>query len=437
MNRQWEGTMFKKRESENNSIRPKKRSGKMLLTYAIVLFQFSALFLLGLKTQPIDGQALLYSVLFPLGTLLLSTLLPRIWHVDRVLLSLMLFIIGTGMVIQQDITKTVTSAKHAFFFIPGVFVLLVSIIAIRNLTKWEKLVPLAILVSLGLLALPLAFGVSKYGARNWINVAGVSLQPSEFVKIILVFVLASAFSLQRGVWRTIPALIFAVLCCVMLLAQSDLGSLLIFFIVTICMFYISTSNLLLTGIGVGAASIGAVTAYNLFSHVRVRVDVWQNPWIDTDGKGYQIVQALIAIGSGGMFGMGLGLGLPRIVPLYHSDFVFAAISEEFGTMFAICLLAAYGLVLWRGMMIALSARKGFHTLLAVGMTLTLVVQTFIIVGGVIKMIPLTGVTLPLISAGGSSILSCMGQFGVLLGISSINYEDDINEMKRHGIRGGV
>ena len=279
-------------------------------------------------------------------------------------------------------------------------------------------------VACGLLLITLVSNQAQ-GVKAWTDLIwGYTIQPSEFVKILLLWVLSAAFAQKRGFKRMIPALAFAVaMCLILLIVQRDLGTLLIYFFLTIGMFYAATSNLMLTGIGLAGGCVGAVGAYHLFDHVKTRVDIWINPWSDTQDKGYQIVQALIAISSGGLFGLGLGLGTPRMIPYYHTDFIFAAICEEFGIIFAVGMLALYCFLIMRGLRIALEASTAFHSLMALGATLMLAVQTFIIVGGVTKMIPLTGVTLPFASAGGSSLISCMAMIGILLGVSSLNRQE--------------
>lgn len=406
------------------------RGALRLLTYITILFQISAFVLLALKTQPIDIQALILAAAFPLGTLALDMVVRRVWHADRALLMLVMLISSIGMVTLVDITKPVTARSQALFFIVAVAAMLIAIVIIRRMTRWEKWSWAAMAVSLVLMLLPMApvIGGWTNGARNWVTFKKLGLnigfQPSEFVKILLLVVLSSALAQKRGMKRMIPALGFAVCMCLILLAvQRDLGTLLIYFFLTIGLFYIATSNLMLTGLGLAGGCIGAVGAYYLFDHVRTRVAIWQNPWSDPQKTGYQIVQALVAIGSGGMFGQGLGLGTPRMIPYYHTDFIFAAICEEFGILFGVGLLVLYCFVFMRGIKIALEATTAYHSLMAFGATLMLAVQTFVIVGGVTKMIPLTGVTLPFVSAGGSSLMSCMMLVGILLGISSLNRQE--------------
>ena len=169
--------------------------------------------------------------------------------------------------------------------------------------------------------------------------------------------------------------------------------------------------------------------YRMFAHVRRRVAIWLNPWTDFENAGYQIVQGLMAIASGGLFGVGLGLGSPTSIPVYSSDFIFAVICEQFGLVFGLCVLLIYAAVILRGTMIAMSARRSFHGLLAMSCVIMLGLQTFIIIGGVLKLIPLTGVTMPFVSYGGTSLISSMCLTGFIQGVESLN-EDDLEEDTR-------
>ena len=172
--------------------------------------------------------------------------------------------------------------------------------------------------------------------------------------------------------------------------------------------------------GAGGA---AVAGYIMFAHVKKRVAIWRNPWIYYETSGYQIVQMLMAIASGGLFGVGLGLGAPRVIPVYFTDCIFAVICEQFGVIFGALVLAMYVILILRGVSIASAARSSFHALLAMGATVMLGLQTFIIIGGVLKLIPLTGVTMPFVSYGGTSLVSCMGLIGLIQGVASVNQDD--------------
>ena len=307
--------------------------------------------------------------------------------------------------------------------------MIVGIAGIRWFRHWKKLMPYMMVLCLMALLSPSVIGVWKYGARNWIEIGGFSIQPSEFMKPVFIITLASGMSNRPRFIRTLPTLAFAAACCALLLYQRDLGALLLYFLTTVAMFFIATNNGLLTMAGLGMGAGAAVIAYKAFPYVQRRVAMWQNPWSDPEVYGYQIVQALIAIGSGGLFGMGLGLGSPRNIPLYHSDFIFAALTEEFGLIFSVGLLIIYVMIIMRGLIIAMNARTSFHSLTALGIVVMLGLQTILIVGGNTKLLPLTGVTLPLISSGGSSLVSTFFAIGVLCGISSMNAEDEARDIE--------
>jgi cell division protein FtsW (lipid II flippase) len=219
-----------------------------------------------------------------------------------------------------------------------------------------------------------------------------------------------------------------------LLSERDLGALLLYFLTTVFMYFVATSNAFISLAGLGMGAAAAVVAYKALPYVQKRIAIWQNPWSDPLDSGYQLVQALIAIGSGGLFGMGLGLGKPRNIPLYHSDFIFAAISEEFGLIFAIGLLIIYVLSIMRGLIVSFNARTSFHSLAAFGLVIILGLQTMLIVGGNTKLLPLSGVTLPLVYYGGSSLVSTFFSMGLLLGISSMNAEDEARDIEQLELR---
>ena len=423
-----------KKTSEADALRKAlRRADTSLLVYAVALFQVSAMLLLTLRTDPIDRQALLLAGAMPAVTLLCAKGLPRFWKIDRVVLTLVLFLCSVSLVTLTAIARaSVTALTQAVYIAVGLFGMVVGIVFIRHFRHWNRWKIVFMALSVAFIALPLAIGETKYGAKNWIQVVPdvVSVQPSEFVKMSLMVVLAACLSERQSRAMKLLSILFGAALCGVLLLERDLGALLLYFLTTVILYFIATSNgwLSLAGLGVGAA--GAVGADYVFDLVRERVRIWQNPWADAADSGYQLIQSLIAIGSGGLIGMGLGLGMPRMIPLYHSDFVFAAICEQFGMIFALCLLAVYALVILRGISIAMSCRDGFHALLAFGIVTILGLQTLLIVGGNIRLIPLTGVTLPFIAAGGSSMVSCLTGVGMLLGISSLNADQDEEDVRR-------
>ena len=410
-----------------------RRADTSLLLSAVTLFQASAMLLLTLRTQPIDIQSLLLAFAMPAVTLLCVKGLSKFWKIDRVVLTLVLFLCSVSVVTLTAISRaSVTPLTQALYIAAGLVGLVAGILFIRLLRHWNRWKILFMVLSVGFIALPLAIGETKFGAKNWITVVPdlVTIQPSEFVKISLMVVLAACLSERQSRAMMVLSILFGAALCGVLLLERDLGALLLYFLTTVILFFLATSNGWLSLAGLGAGAAGAVGAYFLFDLVKERVSIWRNPWADAADSGYQLIQSLIAIGSGGLLGMGLGLGMPRMIPLYHSDFVFAAICEQFGMVFALCLLAVYALIILRGISIAMSCRDGFHALLAFGIVTILGLQTLLLVGGNIRLIPLTGVTLPFIASGGSSMVSCLTGVGMLLGISSLNADRDEDDVRR-------
>ena len=280
--------------------------------------------------------------------------------------------------------------------------------------------------AIGIVFLMLVFviGVEKYGSRNWISVGGIAIQPSEFVKILYVFFMASLLS-QTTKFKHIviisavgggPFVVFVV--------PMDLGAALIYFVTYIFVLYVATTKVQYLGAGLAGGTLASIVAYHLFSHVRTRVQAWRDPWAEIRGGGYQVAQSLFAIGTGGFIGMGLGKGLPGSVPVVESDFVFSAISEELGGVFAICLIMVYLSSYIMFVNIAMKMKKQFYKLTAFGLSVVFIFQVFLCVGGVTKFIPSTGVTLPLISYGGSSIVTTIIIFSVIQGMYVLNGKEE-------------
>lgn len=409
------------------------RANTRLLLSAVMMFQAAAMALVAFQSGQVNRQALFLAAALPIVTMLATVIMGKIWPVDRAILILALFLCSVGIITLSDIAKAdITPRTQAKYALAGICVMFVSAGFIRKWTRWRAFMPALMALCVAALLSPYlpVFGIVKNGARNWVGFGGLSVQPSEFMKPVLIVCLAGGFANRPRFVKCIPSLAFAAVCCGVLLAQRDLGAVLLYFLTTVLMYYAATSNafISLAGLGMGAGS--AVLAYRYIPLVQTRVALWKNPWSDPTNKGLQLVQALIAIGSGGLFGMGLGLGRPRSIPLYYSDFIFAAITEEFGLIFAIGLLTIYVLIILRGLIVAFNARTSFHALTAFGLVVMLGLQTMLIVGGNTKLIPLTGVTLPLVCYGGSSLVSTFFSMGLLLGMSSMNAEDEAKDIER-------
>ncbi|MBQ5561676.1 MAG: FtsW/RodA/SpoVE family cell cycle protein [Lachnospiraceae bacterium] len=278
-----------------------------------------------------------------------------------------------------------------------------------------------------MLLLVMMFGTTKYGAKNWLIIGGVSLQLSEFVKVLFVLSFAGLFATESLAFKSILKMSAMAAAFVgVLVLEKDLGGALIFFICYLFMLFVATGkwSYLLEGFLAGTGA--SMVAYFLFGHVRTRVLAWRDPWGTIDNQGYQVAQSLFAIGTGGWFGMGLTAGLPKTVPIRESDFIFAVISEEMGAVFAICIILIYLCCFIWMINIAMRVNDMFGKYLVVGYSVILLFQTFLTLGGVTKFIPSTGVTLPLVSYGGSSVLGTMIMFGVLMGVN-VNEQRMVND----------
>ena len=299
-----------------------------------------------------------------------------------------------------------TLAERQLIWIAAAFGLMVLVpMALKILPSIEKMTILYFAASFGLMILPFFIGVTIHGATRWVEIGEFRFQPSEIVKFLFVFYLAAALKNASTIRKLIlPGVMCAILVLIHVL-QRDLGGALIFFLTFMAMLYIASGKLSIVLLGFSAASIASVFAYHIFYHVQVRVAAWLNPFADMAGGGFQILQALFAIGSWGPFGSGLSRGFVRTIPIVESDFIFAAISEEFGWIAGITLIIIFMVIFYRGIKVALSHDGEYYSLLTAGFTCILAVQTFLIIGGVINFIPLTGVTLPFVSYGGSSIVA--------------------------------
>ena len=411
------------------------RSNTRLLLTSVVVFQLLAFLLLTVKPGNESMQTLILAAAVPLSTLLITNLMGKIWPVDRAILILVELLCSIGLITLTAICKSEeTPRSQAIYAGVGVVAMFVGAGLIRGLSHWKKAAPLLMIVCVLALLSPWVVGEWYQGARNWVHLGPLSGQPSEFMKPVLIVILAAGFANRPRFARCLPTIAFAAVCCAILLTERDLGALLLYFLTTVLMYYVASSNAALSLAGLGMGAGAAVIAYQAFPYVQDRVAIWRNPWSDPLDDGYQIVRGLIAIGSGGLFGMGLGLGMPRNVPLYHSDFIFTSIAEEFGLIFSICLMAVYVLIIMRGMIVAMNARTSFHSLTAFGLVIIMGLQALLIIGGNTKLLPLTGVTLPLVSYGGSSLVSSFFSMGVLLGISSMNAEDEARDLEKIALR---
>ncbi len=289
-----------------------------------------------------------------------------------------------------------------------------------------------------LLIVTFLFGREVNGARLWIFLGPIGFQPGEAIKVVLVIFIAGYLAekravLSEGIARIgpiripplpylLPMVAIFLLVMGIVVISRDLGTALLFLGIFLTMLFVATGRRSYVLVGILLFVAGSFAAYQVFGHVRVRVDNWIDPFVDPSGTGYQTVQALYAFGRGGLFGEGLGQGLPMVsgrlpIPALPTDFIFAAVAEELGLIGAVALLALVMVLVFRGLRTAVLARDDFSSMLAVGLTVSLGLQTLIIAAGNVKLVPLTGITFPFVSYGGSSLLACFVVVGLLLAIS--------------------
>lgn len=279
------------------------------------------------------------------------------------------------------------------------------------------------------------YGQEIYGAQNWIIIGEYSFQPSELVTIVFIFFVASMFRKDQSFKNVVLTSMVTLVYISILIYQKDLGIALIFFIIYMVMLYVATSNWLYFFGGLLGASIVSRIAYTHFYHVQRRVMAWLNPWAHISDQGFQIAHGLFAIGAGGWFGVGLGKGMPNRIPVVDSDMIFPAITEEFGAFFAIGLILIMLSIFFVGLKISRNCNSFFYMQIGVGISCAYAFRVFSIIGGSTKLIPLTGLTLPFVSYGGSSLFSSYLMIAVLQGILIINNRKienssgDINDKK--------
>lgn len=281
------------------------------------------------------------------------------------------------------------------------------------------------LVGIAALGIVLFLGSLTHGSKISYSIAGYTFQPSEFVKILFVFFVAAMLAKSKNFFQIVIASCVAALHVVILVASKDLGSALIFFVVYLSMVFVATHNYFYLIVGTLFGCGACIIAYRLFTHVQVRVQAWLDPWSYIDNKGYQITQSLFAIGTGGWFGMGIYQGDPTAIPYVEADFIFSAIAEEMGVFFSICLVLVCLSSFIGFINIAMRLKNEFYRNIAVGLAVTYIFQIFLTIGGGTKFIPLTGVTLPLVSYGGSSVLTTIIMFCIIQGLYCIHAEEGV------------
>ena len=325
----------------------------------------------------------------------------------------MLFTIGLIMLTRLSIDK---AYRQYLFLAAGAAIAMLIPVFLQKLSVFRKLTWVyAVVGILALMAVAVA-GTTSYGAKLSISIAGISIQPSEFVKILFVFFIASMLYQKHDLKQVLLTSVISALFVLALVISKDLGGALLYFVTYLVMIYVATQRLGYFLGGFALMGTAAAAGAKLFPHVQTRILAWKDPLSVIDNEGYQVSQSLFGIGTGGWFGLGLNQGMPKKIPVVENDFIFSAISEELGGVFAICLILVCASCFIMFMNIAMQMRDSYYKLVALGLATVYAGQVFLTIGGVIKLIPSTGVTLPLVSYGGSSLLSTMIIFGVIQGL---------------------
>ncbi len=371
-----------------------------------------------------------------LGLLLSAHIATRLLApgADGTLLPLAVLLNGIGYVVIARLSDRLAALQTTWTLI-AVSAFVLTLFFVRRPSDLARYKWTFLFIGAGLLMLPLVpgIGTSVGGARIWVSIGPINFQPGEFAKLALALFFAGyladnreliAASTRRIGPLHIPELRFLLpitlawgFAVAVMVAEKDLGSALLFFTLFTVMMWVATERAVYLIIGLLLFAVAAFTAYQLFAVVQTRVSVWIDPWSQYEGKGYQIAQAMFALANGGTGGTGLGLGSPTKIPAAKTDYIFAAIGEEMGLVGATAVLIAFLLLIGAGLRIAVRAERPFEKLLATGLTTILGMQAFIIIGGVLRVVPLTGITLPFVSYGGSSLLANWVLLALLIRLS--------------------
>ncbi|MDY2788098.1 MAG: FtsW/RodA/SpoVE family cell cycle protein [Atopobium sp.] len=348
---------------------------------------------------------------------------------DPALLPIVFLLSGTGITFVTRLAPHLATNQLIWLFvsIAAMIAVLIAVPSLEGLSKYKFTIGI---VGVALLLLPMLIGTEKGGSKLWLSLGPFSFQPGEIAKILVVLFLASYFADNRELLSAstkhigplaiprlrmlAPVFIMWGISLLVVIFERDLGSALLFFTIFVVMLYVTTGRMSYVIVSIVLLSLGAFACYHLFSHVRVRVDIWLDPWKDPSGKGLQIVQSLYSLADGGMIGTGIGRGMPGLIPVVESDFIFSALGEEMGLLGGAAILLLYILLAVRACATAARAKSDMAAFTTVGLITSLSFQAFLIVAGVTRFMPLTGVTLPFISQGGSSLLSSFIIIGLIL-----------------------
>lgn len=406
----------------------------------VIMANIAAYAVLALYKQPFDRNV-------PIACLLVTGLILTAYCIitwlkmgDEYIFLIVSMLLSIGLIMIYRLNPQ-TGLKQLVWFVVGVVLFFVTYLMFSKIRLWSRLGFVYAAASIALNIATLVLGSRINGSRSWIIIGGHSMQLSEVTKIIFILFLACYYDKQKEGMIYIPTLKFlsreaqnkaflvgvTFMNIILMIFQREWGTVALFFLLYIILLYVfGRDRLFLFANTIAAIPIG-LFAYFFIYHIRVRFNMWADPWSDASGKGYQILQSLFAIGTGSFLGTGIGKGQPNLIPAVNTDFIFSAICEEMGVLIGIAIILLYFILCYRGIKIVLGIKEGFYKVLSLGISVMFGIQTFIIIGGVIKLIPLTGITLPFVSYGGSSLTTSFVLLGILQAVSKLQHNNKIGE----------
>ena len=401
-----------------DNILKQRKPRNLLLIFEIL----SILLLFSYNNNNVDR----YIVILFLGLILIvyisNLVLGKVSSGDNYIFLIVSMLLSLGIITIYRLSPKL-GLRQLIWVLAGILVFYLTYFVIRAMRRLEYMTGLYLGLSILFFLLTIILAPDKYGAKNWIEISeGITIQLSEFTKILVIFLIASFYTtfqtrLKKLNYKYTSYYLMGVIYIFVgfLFIQRDLGTAAIFVAIYTLIQYIYDEDRKSIAVNIGLMLFGSVVGYFLFSHVRNRVDIWLNPWTADKvvNSARQIVQSLFGISEGGFFGQGIGLGYPKQITLAHSDVIFSAICEEMGILTGIGIIMLYMLLVYRAIKIALKQEYLFYRILALAVAILFTVQAFLNIGGVIKLIPMTGLTLPFISYGGSSMISSFVSLGIL------------------------
>ncbi|CCQ97120.1 Cell cycle protein, FtsW/RodA/SpoVE family [[Clostridium] ultunense Esp] len=383
----------------------------------LVLFELMALLLLFIYDKDnLDKLTIIYGITLIFIVYISNFILLRISTGDSYIFLIVTMLISIGVIMIYRIDPLL-GIKQVLWIGMGIIIFFITYFFFKKIKGWEEWIWLYGISSIILFIMTLLLGTRTKGSINWITIGRFGFQPSEIIKILAIFLISSYYAnyekykeKKYGPYYLMGIMYIFIM---FLFLQRDLGAVLIFYSLFLALQFIYEENRKLVLYNLLIFIVSGTLGYFIFPHVKIRFETWLNPWKYIDNKGYQITQSLFAIAEGGFFGTGIGLGYPDFIPEVHTDFIFSAICEEMGIFTGIGIIMLFLILVYRGFKIAIKQEIKFYRIVALGISILFGIQSFIIFGGVLKMIPLTGITIPFVSYGGSSMLSSFIALGIL------------------------